>query len=146
MPRGLLPGALMLLVGCSWLPPDVRAQALPGSSPDGPMTVRQLEGEIRDLADRYAMGVAEAVERLKKQASEDEGRRLHLFKLRNAESAYDVVTSGDPLEGLLDLLTLIELQNIVWIDEGRITKYSDRPGVAYMASTLGSARKQSWAL
>jgi len=138
--------AALLLAGCSWLTPDVKNQALPGSSPDGPITLHQLEGEIQDLADRFAMGVAEAIERLKKQASEDEVRRLHLFKLRNAESAYDVVTGGDPLEGLLDLLTLIELQNIVWIDEGRINRYSDKPGIQYFATTLGKARKQGWAL
>ena len=142
----MLPAGLMLLVGCSWLTPDVQNQALPGSSPDGPVTLRQLEGEIQDLADRYAMGVAEAVERLKKQVSEGEARGLHLFKLRNAESAYDVVTSGNPLEGLLDLLTLIELQNIVWIDERHISKYSDRPGIASLAAALGSARTQGWAL
>lgn len=140
------PGALLLLAGCSWLTPDVKNQTLPGSSPDGQITLRQLEGDIQDLADRYVMGVAESVERLKKQASEDERRRLHLFKLRNAESAYDVVTGGDPLDGMLDLLTLIELQNIVWIDEGRINQYSDRPGIRYLATSLESARGQAWAL
>jgi hypothetical protein len=146
MRHRILLAALMLSAGCSWLTPDKKNQALPGASPDGPITLRQLEGEVQDLADRFAMGVAEAVERLKKQASEDERRRLHLFKLRNAESAYDVVTGGDPLEGLLDLLTLIELQNIVWIDEGRIARQAGRPGSEYLATTLGAARKQGWAL
>jgi len=141
-----LPAVLLLFAGCSWLTPDVKDQTLTGSSPEGPITLRQLEDEIRDLADRYAMGVAEAMERLKKEASEDDARRLHLFKLRNAESAYDVVTGGDPLDGLLDLLTLIELQNIVWIDEGRIARYSDKPGIQYFATTMGSARSQGWAL
>src|SRR5580765_2983936 len=144
-PRIFLLG-LLLLTGCSWLTPDKKSQTLPGSSPAGTITLRELEGEIQDLADRFAMGVAEAVERIKKQSTEDEARRLHYFKLRNAMSAYDVVTSGDALEGLLDLLTLIELQSIVWIDENRLAKYADVEGIDFLASMLKSSRKQAWDL
>lgn len=147
---GLLAAAVAVataLQGCGWLSPTKEELRLHGSSKKDSLTIGQLEREIQDLADRYSMGVAEACDRIRRQdAGRDIQRMTHFFKLRNANSAYDGVTSGDALEGLLDLVTLIELQNIVWVDEGRIAKLPRVPGTEFLRSILGSAREEAWAL
>ncbi len=137
---------VLCLQACSWISPSRGELTFHGSSPAGPIAVIQLEDEIRDLADRYAMGVAEAVQRLRREVPEAEQRGLLQFKLRNATSAYDAVTSGDALEGMLDLLTLIELQNMAWLDEGRIERYSAYPSAGFLAATLGRSRTEAWSL
>jgi len=130
--------------GCTLLSPSKEEQTLRGSSPRGPITLRDLEQEIQDLADGFSMGVAEACDRVSRQSSDPGVARSMLFlKLRNASSAYDVVSAGDALEGMLDLVTLIELQNIVWADEGRVDKV---PGSDSLRHTLGRAREDAWAL
>ena len=130
--------------GCTLLSPSKQERTLRGSSPRGPITMGEMEQEIQDLADGFSMAVAEACDRVSRQ-SPDPGivRSMLFFKLRNASSAYDVVSAGDPLEGMLDLVTLIELQNIVWVDEGRIQKL---PGGDVLGHTLGRAREDAWAL
>src|SRR4051812_8932562 len=134
------------LLGCSLLAPSKSELTLHGASSKG-ITVAELEKETQNLADRYAMGVAEACVRISRKSPESDKRGpLLLFKLRNATSAYDVVTSGDPLESLLDLLTLIELQNIVWLDEGSIKTLSGMPDVELLAGVLQKARTEGWDL
>jgi len=143
----LPPLGMACLEGCSWFRPDRKNVTLHGDPPAVPITIGELEGELRYLADRYAMGVAEACDRLRRQVSEEDLRRelLH-FKLKNATSAYDFVTSGHAVEELLDLLTLIELQNIVWLDENRIGRYSKYSASEALAATLANSRKEAWAL
>ena len=133
--------------GCSWISPSKEEITLHGSSRKDSLTIGQLDREIQDLADRYAMGVAEGCDRIRRQDSSKEVQRMtHFFKLRNATSAYDVVTSGDALEGLLDLVTLIELQNIVMVDENRLAKVPHVPGVDFLKSILGTSREEAWTL
>jgi hypothetical protein len=102
--------------------------------------------EMQYLADRYAMGVAEATERLRREVPPEDRRGLLQFKLKNATSAYDAVTSIDLLEGFLDLVTLIELQNIVWVDEGRISRYSQYPASEFLVRILERSRMEAWSL
>ncbi len=133
---------MLALGGCSLLSPSKSEVMLRGG-----ISVAELEKEILNLADRYAMGVAEAVDRIRIKSPESEKRGpLLLFKLRNATSAYDVVTSGDALESLLDLLTLIELQNIVWLDENVLSTLAGMPNVELLAGVLRKARKEAWDL
>ncbi|HZE97944.1 MAG TPA: hypothetical protein VE981_13025 [Planctomycetota bacterium] len=135
------------LSGCSLISPTKEDLTLAGSSPKGAISLGELEREIRDLADCYVMGVAEACDRIKRQAPDAATRRsTHMIKLRNAASAYDVVAASDPLEALLDLLTLIELQGIVWLDEGRLRKLPAGPGREFLARTLEKSRSEAWAL
>ncbi len=148
----ILPPLLPLLVGlaclhgCSWIAPSKKHLTLQGSSPAGPITVGELEDALRDLADRYSMAVAEACDRLKGQVPEEERGKLHHLKLKTATSVYDIVTSGDAPEELLDLLTLIELQNLAWIDEKRITRFSPYPGSEALAAAFDRGRKDAWEL
>lgn len=142
----LIPG-ILLLQACSWLSPAKEDMVLPGSSKQGPITVGELEKEIQDLADRYAMGVAEACDRVSRLHPDPRTQRSMLFlKLRNATSTYDAVTSGDALEGLLDLVTLIELQNIVWVDEKRVDRLPASEGSEHLRVMLGKGRTQAWEL
>lgn len=142
----LVPG-ILLLQACSWLSPSKEDMILPGSSKQGPISVGELEKEIQDLADRYAMGVAEACDRISRLHPDPRTQRsMLLFKLRNATSTYDVVTSGDALEGLLDLVTLIELQNMVWVDENRLERMPASAGSELLRSMLGKGRTQAWDL
>jgi hypothetical protein len=136
------------LGGCTLLSPTKEEWTLHGSSPLGSISLGQLERETQDLSDCYAMGVAEACDRVGRQASDPATSRSMLFlKLRNAMSAYDVVTSSaDPLERMLDLLTLIELQNIVWVDEGRIDQLPQVPATKDLRTALSRARENAWAL
>lgn len=148
---GLVSGTLLgaiTLGGCTLLSPTKEEWTLHGSSPLGGITLGQLERETEDLSDCYAMGVAEACDRVSRQASDPVTTRSMLFlKLRNAMSAYDVVTSSaDSLERMLDLLTLIELQNIVWLEEGRVDQLPRVPGTTDLRTALGKARENAWAL
>jgi hypothetical protein len=139
---------MVSLSGCSWISPSKSELKLHGDASGKGITVAELEKEIQNLADRYAMGVAEACDRIRRNSPEsDKGGPLLYFKLRNATSAYDVVTSsGDPLESLLDLLTLIELQNIVWMDEGLIETLSGMTDADLLAGVLRKARTEGWDL
>jgi hypothetical protein len=151
MPRfcrnaGILLGTLMLSA-CSVLSPDPADLTFQGASPDAPITLGQLTVEIRNLADRFAMRVAEACDHIKAGTDSWEIRReAHLLKLRNATSAYDAVTGGDAPEGLLDLVALIELQNIVWGDGGAASRDFHDPAASDLLAALGDSRKEAWEL
>lgn len=141
----LIPAALILLSGCTLLSPTKEEITLHGDRKS--ITLGDLERETQDLADRYAMGIAEACDRIRRESPDPALQRgTVMFKLRNATSAYDVVTAGDPLESLLDLVTLIELQNIVWLEENRIERYSATEGAAVLKAALTRSREDAWSL
>ncbi|MBV8879498.1 MAG: hypothetical protein JO332_06030 [Planctomycetaceae bacterium] len=139
--------ALLCLQACSLLSPSKEDVVLKGNSPKGPISFGELEQAVLDLADCYAMGVAEGCERVARGSADPAVRRSTLYlKLRNATSTYDVVTSGDAFDALLDLVTLIELQNMVWVDEARMARYPPGPARDSLQATLSKSRTDAWAL
>ncbi len=138
--------AVLALAGCSALfSSDESERMLHGAGE--PISLADLEQRTRDFADRYVMLVADACDHVKKAADTPERRqRAHLIKLRSASSAFDIVTGAHPLKELLDLIVQVELQHIVFIEEGASDRLFGARRAERMENALKNCRDEIWAL
>lgn len=68
---------------------------------------------------------------------------MHRVKSLGSIAVYDIVTSGDPLSQLLDLLLYATVQSYIWIDEGEAVKvFGDRADG--LIDQLRAARLDIW--
>jgi hypothetical protein len=68
---------------------------------------------------------------------------MHRIKSLGSIAVYDIVTSGDPLSQLLDLLLYATVQSYIWIDEGEAVKiFGDRADG--LIDQLRAARLDIW--
>jgi len=113
----------------------------------GKMTVSELERATQTLSDRYVQLVAHAVDEIKRAAGSIEARNeAHLLKLRTGLAAYDIVTGSGPVQQMMDLAVLAELQHIVWVSEGQAAKKFDARGAELLGQAITESRKEAWAL
>ena len=86
----------------------------------GSITLTKLERLVDTFAERQVTLIADACEAVKRSSPDpDARRRAHHMKLANATAVYDIVTQPELLGRLADLYLLVELQYLVWVDEGR---------------------------
>lgn len=139
MKRPLL---LLLLSGCSVLAPDPANRVLEGDD-EASITLGELELRTKNFADRYVEMIADAVEDIKERTDSLRARReAHTLKLHSGTSAWDVVTSSHPLQEMLDLFVQVELQVMIWADEGLATRKFGEDGGGRISRALRSAREE----
>jgi hypothetical protein len=144
--RSLLLSGAILAAGCSALAPDPASRALQGAEGKS-ISLRELEQRTKNFADRYIQLLGDAVERIKESPASVKARReAHLLKLRSATSAWDVVTSSHPAQEMLDLFVQVELQLLMWVDEGLAGRTFGPEGGERLAQALRSAREEILAL
>ena len=137
--------AILALAGCSAFAPDESERLLHGAGK--PISLADLEQRTRDFADRYVLLVADACDHVKRAADTPERRqRAHLIKLRSASSAFDIVTGSHPLKELLDLIVQVELQHVVFIEEGASDRLFGPRRAERMENALKNCRDEIWAL
>lgn len=89
------------------------------SNPGGPLTIAELDELTNVFADNYVARIAtacdQAIERAKESGDIADASYL---KVVTAISTYDIVSEPDPISQLLDLLTLVTVQHLVWVEEG----------------------------
>jgi hypothetical protein len=118
---GLLPLlvlGLMTQTGCitRWLGMGGEPQ-VEGSK--GSITITKLERLIDSFADRDVALIADACEAVKRETPDAAVRRgMQHVKLANGSAVYDIITQPQPLGRLADLYVLVELQHLVWVEEG----------------------------
>jgi hypothetical protein len=145
--RHLLLWSCLAATGCSIFEQDPAERVLEGSDEKHPITVGELEERTRNLADRYVQVLADACEALKSSAPTATVRqRAHHLKLLSATSAFDIVTSSHPLQEMLDLLVQVELQHLVWVEEGRAWEMFHEAGEKRLIPAIKKAREEILAL
>lgn len=133
---------LLSAAGCSALAPDPANRRLEGSG-GASITIGELELRTKNFADRYIQLVADAADDIKERTESIQARQeAHLLKLQSANSAWDVVTSSHPLQEMLDLFVQVELQVMIWADEGLGARKFGEEGGHRIARALRSAREE----
>jgi hypothetical protein len=86
---------------------------------DGPLTIAELDELTNVFADNYVARVATACDQVIESAKESgDIADASYLKVVTAISTYDIVSEPDALSQLLDLLTLVTVQHLVWVEEG----------------------------
>jgi len=120
----LLAGLAVLAACASGLPrraeeDEPRRDAFTEERPER-VTPTELDQLTRAFADRYVTLISDAAEDLKQAAETPRQRHeAHMLKLTGSTAAYDIATNPDPFTQLVDMVLLVTLQSVVWIDEGR---------------------------
>lgn len=104
----------------------------------------ELDQATYSYADRFVTLISDACDKAAKDHDSKEARKQALrLKLHNASSVYAVVTGPNPLGQLLDLATLVTLNKIDLVDEGRAAKvFGDRKEIVERA--FGAAHDDIW--
>lgn len=151
---GVLAAAtLVALAGCiadQRTPAPSRSQAVSQDQPirrsasENRLTSEQLRELNLAFADRfttYLINADIAVARGNPDA--EQIAIMHRIKSLGSIAVYDIVTSGDPLSQLLDLLLYATIQSYIWIDEGEAVKiFGDRADG--LIDQLRAARLDIW--
>jgi hypothetical protein len=147
-PPGALLSCLLLLGGCGFIGgQDVGQRTAQGGSSGRPITVDELDQITKSFADRYVLLLANACDMIKKGAATvDERRNAHRLKLTGATAAFDAATGPDPVKQLVDLAVGVELQKIVWVDEGQAERFFGTEQTGRLAEALGTAQTELWGL
>src|SRR3954454_763668 len=82
------------------------------------ITRDELQQRLMAFADRYLSQISEATDQLKR--TNDPARRLaaHSTKYYPATTVLTIAAEPDPEAGLLDMLTVVTLERMVWNDDG----------------------------
>ena len=85
--------------------------------------LNELDQATYSYSDRFVTLIADASDRAAKANPTREARKEALrLKLHNSSSVYAITTGPNPLGQLLDLLTVVTLNKINMVDEGRAKK------------------------
>lgn len=89
------------------------------ANPGGPLTIAELDELTNVFADNYVARVATACDQVIEGAKESgDIADASYLKVVTAISTYDIASEPDALSQLLDLLTLVTVQHLVWVEEG----------------------------
>ncbi len=111
-----------MLGGSRPAPPPPRATA-PVDRTKYPITMDELDELTYAYADTYMTLMASACDQIVRDSDNPEIRAdAEHLKLVSGLSIYDIVTSGDPFQQLLDLTTTVCLQHRLWVTEGKAEK------------------------
>ncbi|MFM1890702.1 MAG: hypothetical protein RLZZ565_1459 [Planctomycetota bacterium] len=106
-----------------------------------PDQLRELNLAFADRFTTYLINADIAVSRGNPDA--EQVAIMHRLKSLGSIAVYDIVTSGDPLSQLLDLLLYTTVQSYIWIDEGEAVKiFGDRADG--LIDQLRAARLDIW--
>jgi hypothetical protein len=116
----------MSLGGCAsyeaFVPRDARAEPsrTDGVDADGRLTLTELDQLTSVFADNYVARMATACDQVIEGTpdAQDVADAAYL-KVITGISAYDIASEPDALSQLFDLVTLVSLQHLVWVEEGR---------------------------
>lgn len=137
----------LTLTGCAGTTPDPATVPLGElAGPDGEMTLLKLDGLTKAYADRYMTLVVSACDEIAANNPSLEQRRMaNLFKTASVTAIYDVATNPDPFTQLIDMLLVVTLQTMVWIDEDHASEvFPEREEILVLA--LRRAREDIWDL
>jgi hypothetical protein len=119
---------------------------LGGSEPrvegaEGEVPLAKVERMLDSFAERQVTLIADACESIKREAR-DPGmrRRAQHLKLSNGSAVYDVVTQPSALGRLADLYVLVELEYLVWVQEGWAVQNFGKEGGARLVAAGQEAR------
>jgi hypothetical protein len=112
----------------------------------GQITMSELDGLTKAYADRYMTLIVAACDEVSRaNPSLQERRMANLFKTASVTAIYDVATNPDPFTQLIDMLLVVTLQSMVWIDEDNAARvFPGRDEVLVLA--IRRAREDIWEL
>ena len=126
---------------------DVGQRTAEGGSAGHTITVDELDQITKSFADRYVLLLANACDEIKREASTpDQRRNAHRVKLEGATAAYDVATGPDPVKQLVDLAVIVELQKVVWVDEGQAARFFGAKLGEGLSAAIVTADVEIWEL
>lgn len=110
----------------------------------GQVTRAQLGDMTSAYADRYMTLIATACDAaIAENASADQRRLAHQFKVSSVSGVYDIATNPDTYTRLLDMTFVITLQSMVWIDDDHATEvFGDRGEI--LVGAIRRAREEIW--
>ena len=89
------------------------------------MTREELTQRLMAFADRYLSRVSEATDQLKRDTTDLQVRRAaHATKFFPGSAMLTFAAEPDPVAGLLDMLTVVTLERMVWQDTGCCLLYT----------------------
>lgn len=124
-----------------------RSAETPTAAPKpGQITMAELDGLTKAYADRYMTLIVAACDEISRaNPSLEERRMANLFKTASVTAIYDVATNPDPFTQLIDMLLVVTLQSMVWIDEDNAARiFPGRDEVLVLA--IRRAREDIWEL
>jgi len=126
--------------------PTGESVASSGSAKPGQITMSELDGLTKAYADRYMTLIVAACDAISHDNQSLEQRRMaNLFKTASVTSIYDVATNPDPFTQLIDMLLVVTLQSMVWIDEDNAARlFPGREEILVLA--IRRAREDIWDL
>lgn len=112
----------------------------------GQITMSELDALTKAYADRYmTLIVAACDDIIENNPSLEQRRMANMFKTASVTAIYDVATNPDPFTQLIDMLLVVTLQSMVWIDEDNASlAFPDRDEILVLA--LRRAREDVWDL
>ena len=136
------PGGGMMMSGS----PSSQAETPASKAKPGQITMTELDALTKAYADRYMTLVVAACDEISKDNPSLEQRRMaNLFKTASVTAIYDVATNPDPFTQLIDMLLVVTLQSMVWIDEDNAARiFPGREEILVLA--LRRAREDIWEL
>ncbi|HEX8876969.1 MAG TPA: hypothetical protein VF777_09490 [Phycisphaerales bacterium] len=137
----------MSLSGCAsydgLAPHDARGEAIRANAvdADGRLTLTELDQLTSVFADNYVARMATACDQVIEGTPEaqDVADSAYL-KVVTAVSAYDIASEPDSLSQLFDLVTLVSLQHLVWVEEGGAKEIFDQHAAPIVAAFEASNR------
>lgn len=126
---------------------DVGQRTAEGGAEGQTISVDELDQITKNFADRYVLFLVNACDDIKgKATSPDQRRNAHRLKLAAATAAYDIATGPDPVKQLVDMAIFVELQHIVWVDEGQSARLFGAELGGRLAQALGTVQAEIWGL
>jgi hypothetical protein len=109
----------------------------------GSVPLSKVERLLDGFAERQVTLIADACEAIKRETpSPDERRKAHHIKLANGTAVYDIVTQPNPLSRIANLYLLVELEHLVWVEEGGAEKQFGDRGRNRLAPAVEEAHRE----
>ena len=112
---------------------------------EGSVSSESLREMNRAFADRFSTYLINADVAIGRTAPSPRQRMMmHRLKTYASSAVYDIVTDGDPLSQLLDLLLYTTIQSYIWIDEGEAVEIFGPERAVPLIEQLHAARLDVW--
>jgi len=105
----------------------------------------QLDRLTNAYADRYRTLMEDAVNDIVRDNPSARQRAIaQRMLVESTSSVYDIATSGDPFNQVLDLTVVVTLTSQVWIDNDRAEREFGHERAAHLIGALRQAREEIW--
>ena len=142
---------VVALVGCTATPPPAGMMISEGHAsgrargPQRKITREELTQRLMAFADRYLSRISEATDQLKRDATDPQVRRAaHATKFFPGSAMLTFAAEPDPVAGLLDMLTVVTLERMVWQDTGWAIEVFGEKGAAVLRKAQVEAENDIW--